>query len=352
MSKVKKVLITGSAGFIGSHLVKSCVNLGHKVYGADNLSRRGTSHNLEYLTKNCDSFFNHNLIDLTDLESLQELFKKHGPFDWIAHEAGQVAVTTSLKSPLNDFRSNALATLNLLECVRSQSPDAKLAFASTNKVYGELRGLEIEESDRKYRFADGILGVSESQALDFHSPYGCSKGTADQYVCDYARSFGLKTVCFRQSCIYGTRQFGLEDQGWVAWFLIAAALKKPFKIFGNGKQVRDLLWIEDLCDAYLRFWQKDTFPWGTAINLGGGLDNCLSLIELIENMQDLQIEFPYPEFDDWRTGDQKIFCSDNSKANDLLDWSPQTSTKTGISKLWNWVQENISEIENLLNSSH
>ena len=177
---------------------------------------------------------------------------------------------------------------------------------------------------------------------------GCSKGSADQYVSDYARSFGLKTTVFRQSCIYGTRQFGLEDQGWVAWFLIAAALGKPTTIYGNGKQTRDLLWIDDLCELYIKFWNSDDFPWGTPINAGGGLSNCISLIELVEMMKKLNINFEEPALGKWRKGDQKIFCSDNSLAYNLLDWVPYTTTSFGIEKLWDWILANKTEIQNLL----
>ena len=237
-----------------------------------------------------------------------------------------------------------------MEAVRKYSPESKIAFASTNKVYGKLAYLEVRELQKKYAFEKGYQGVTETCPLDFQSPYGCSKGSADQYVCDYARSFGLKTVVFRQSCIYGTRQFGFEDQGWVAWFLIAAALGKPTTIYGNGKQTRDILWIDDLCDLYLKFWTSDAFPWGTSINAGGGLSNCISLIELVEIMRKLKINFEEPALGRWRKGDQKIFCSDNSLANELLEWQPSTSTSVGIDKLWEWILANKSEIQILLES--
>jgi CDP-paratose 2-epimerase len=282
------------------------------------------------------------------MEKIKNFFLLYGPFDWIAHEAGQVAVTTSLTDPLHDFTSNALATFNLLETVREYSPKAKIAFASTNKVYGKLADLEVRELEKKYAFETSFQGVTETQPLDFQSPYGCSKGSADQYVCDYARSFGLKTAVFRQSCIYGTRQFGLEDQGWVAWFLIAAALGKPTTIYGNGKQTRDLLWIDDLCELYMKFWNYDDFPWGTPINAGGGLSNCISLIELVEIMKELKISFEEPALGNWRKGDQKIFCSDNSLAYNLLDWKPTTATSLGIVKLWDWILANKADIQKLL----
>ena len=347
-----RVLITGSAGFIGSHLAECCANENHEVWGIDNLSRKGTKFNLDHLKTNFAHNFYFQKLDLVDLKALETFFLQHGPFDWIAHEAGQVAVTTSLKNPFEDFDSNAKATLNLLESVRKYSPDAKVAFASTNKVYGTLKNLKVMEMENKYSFVPGFQGVNEDTSLDFHSPYGCSKGSADQYVCDYARSFGLKTTAFRQSCIYGNRQFGLEDQGWVAWFLIAASLGKPITIYGDGKQVRDLLWIDDLCELYLSFWKSDTFPWGTPVNAGGGLKNCLSLLELVGLMENMKIDFNKPSYSDWRRGDQKIFCSDNSLALELLNWSPKIKPSDGVEKLWRWIEQNISTIEKLLESKN
>ena len=349
MPNSKKILITGSAGFIGSHLAETCIRLGYQVYGIDNLSRKGTSLNLDYL-KGLNSSFQFFNLDLLSTDALNHFLMKNGPFDWIAHEAGQVAVTTSLDNPLADFHANAHATLLLLEAIRLHSPQSKLIYASTNKVYGNLGDKVVTEDPKRYSFALDQNGISEDQPLDFHSPYGCSKGAADQYVCDYSRSFNLKTSVFRQSCIYGTRQFGLEDQGWVAWFLIASALGKPITIFGNGKQVRDLLWIEDLCELYLKVWESDNFPWGQALNVGGGMNNTLSLLELFELLNDMGIPMSKRSFGPWRKGDQKIFCSNNSLAQKLLGWSPKTSTREGIIKLWDWIQDNQSSIQDVLAS--
>lgn len=347
-----KVLITGCAGFIGSQLVERCIYEGHEVHGIDNLSRKGTTYNLAHLKSiGASSSFNFEQFDLSDSKKLNLFFKKFGPFDWIGHEAGQVAVTTSLDSPLHDFQSNAHVTLILLEAVRNHSSDSKMIFASTNKVYGSLPNVEVLEQEKRYSFKDDFPGINESQPLDFHSPYGCSKGSADQYVCDYARSFGLKTAVLRQSCIYGTRQFGLEDQGWVAWFLIASALDRPITVYGNGKQVRDLLWIDDLCNLYLKIWEKNDFAWGTPLNVGGGMQNTLSLLELFDLMDQLKISVGKQTFAKWRKGDQKIFCSDNTRALSQLGWSPSVGTREGIERLWSWIQQNLNEIELLLNSS-
>lgn len=347
-----RVLVTGAAGFIGSHLVDTCAIQNHEVWGIDNLSRRGAQYNLNYLNEKHEGNFKFHKLDLANLNKLEVFFQNNGPFDWIAHEAGQVAVTTSLINPFDDFNSNTIASINLLESVRKYSSNAKIAFASTNKVYGKLADLEVRELQKRYAFEKDPQGVTESQSLDFQSPYGCSKGSADQYFCDYARSFGLKTTVFRQSCIYGNRQFGLEDQGWVAWFLIAAALGKPTTIYGNGKQTRDLLWIDDLCDLYMKFWNSDNFPWGTAVNAGGGLANCISLVELIEAMLKLKIKFNKPVYAEWRKGDQKIFCSDNSRAKQLLGWEPSTPSSIGIENLWEWVLSNKEEINKLLESKN
>lgn len=344
----KKVLITGSAGFIGSHLSEACLREGHKVYGLDNLSRKGTELNLRYLESQESSSFYFEKLDLLKEDELNQFFIDKGPFDWVAHEAGQVAVTTSLEDPVSDFKSNAQGTLHLLEAIRKHSANARLIYASTNKVYGRLNNLDVVEEENRYTFSGSSAGVAEDMPLDFHSPYGCSKGTADQYVCDYARSFGIEATAFRQSCIYGTRQFGLEDQGWVAWFLIATALRKHITVFGNGKQVRDLLWIEDLCSIYLKCWQCKEFPKGQAFNVGGGKENTLSLLELFGLLEKMNIPEVERTFGSWRKGDQRIFYSDNSKAKNTLGWEPVTSTEKGIRKLWHWINDNLPSIENAL----
>ena len=348
MPNSQKILVTGCTGFIGSHLCEKLLARNECVWGIDNLSRKGASLNLAHLRKKRSDLFQFTELDITNRENLDSYFKENGPFDLIAHEAGQVAVTTSLLDPVSDFATNAAGTLHLLECIRLQSSQAKLIFASTNKVYGNLESLSIEEADTRYILSDLPDGVSETHPLEFHSPYGCSKGAADQYVCDYARSFGLRTTVLRQSCIYGTRQFGLEDQGWVAWFLIATAMRRPITLFGDGKQVRDLLWIDDLCDLYLKIWEMQDFPWGTPLNVGGGKNNTLSLVELFSLMKDMGLPAPTCSSSTWRKGDQRIFIANNTKTESITGWKPKTSLKIGLQRLWNWINENKALISAVL----
>jgi CDP-paratose 2-epimerase len=261
--------------------------------------------------------------------------------DALFHMAGQVAVTTSVKDPVQDFEVNALGAFKMLELVRNSSRKRPAFFyASTNKVYGGMENVEIEEQEDRFSYVDLPNGVPEDRLLDFHSPYGCSKGAADQYVRDYARIYGLQTIVFRQSCIYGYRQFGLEDQGWVAWFVIAAQLGLPIVIYGNGKQVRDVLFIEDLMAAYDEAFEQITKVSGQVFNVGGGPENTISLHDLIAVLKsdvnpDLKITFS-----DWRPGDQPVYISDVRKARETFGWSPRTDWQTGVRKLIQWVKEN------------
>ena len=286
--------------------------------------------------------------DVADADFLNKVFRDANSFDRIAHQAAQVAVTKSVLDPKLDFHSNATGTFNMLESTRLHSPEANFLFASTNKVYGESKSHKIVEHNNRYDFEPDSLGISESTPLDFHSPYGCSKGAADQYVRDYARIFGLKTTVFRQSCIYGSRQFGIEDQGWIAWFTLASMLGKPLTIYGNGKQIRDILWIEDLCDLYFEAWEKQEKVSGKIFNVGGGKSNCLSLLELIDLLQDLLPSVPVPEFDEWRPGDQKVYFSDISKVSRSINWSPKTTPMQGLEKLVMWAKSNLDLIRQTL----
>ena len=337
-NKQKKILITGCAGFIGYHLTKYYLKKKYLVIGIDNLSREGTHYNLKALQKASNFAFYKE--DVRNFKKITQIFKEHQPFDLIIHEAGQVAVTTSIVNPREDFEINALGAFNLLEATRLYSPKSVFIYPSTNKVYGSFNHLKMVEDEEKYRFTTLTKGIGEKAALDFHSPYGCSKGAADQYVRDYHRIYGLKTIVLRQSCIYGTRQFGLTDQGWVAWFILAAMLNKPLTVFGNGKQVRDVLWIGDLVKAYDLLYRNAGRASGQIFNIGGGLDNCLSLLELIQYLREKQILGQDIIYRDWRSGDQKIYISDVSKIKTFISWKPRTSVQSGLEKTIKWVSKN------------
>ena len=256
------------------------------------------------------------------------------------HLAAQVAVTTSVTEPREDFETNALGTFNVLDAVRTKSPETFVLNASTNKVYGKMDDLGIVERNGRYEYSDLPLGVGEDRPLDFHSPYGCSKGAADQYTIDYARIYGIRSVTFRQSCIYGPRQFGIEDQGWVAWFTIAAVLNKRITIYGDGKQIRDVLHVQDLARAYEFAFEHREKVGGHAFNIGGGPSNVMSLLELIHYLEeDLGIRVPL-EWSNWRPGDQPVFVCNLAKAKRLLDWEPTISVRSGVGQLSCWVREN------------
>jgi len=328
-----KILITGGAGFIGCHCSQYFAEKGYRIVIVDNLSRKGTRDNLAWLKGKWS--ITHYPVDIRNPEQLREVFIKEKGFDAVLHLAAQVAVTTSVKDPREDFDINALGTFNMLECVRETDPETPFLFSSTNKVYGNLPEVAVIEIGNRYTFKD-IKGVSETQTLDFHSPYGCSKGCADQYVIDYARIYGMHTACFRQSCIYGQRQFGVEDQGWVAWFIIAGVLGRPVTIYGDGKQVRDILFVEDLVKLYETAIEKGPRLRGDVYNIGGGQVNTLSLLELVEILKNEGVELNYT-FDDWRPGDQKVFVSDNDKARQTLGWHPKVDPENGIRRLIAWV---------------
>jgi CDP-paratose 2-epimerase len=261
--------------------------------------------------------------------------------DAIFHFAAQVAVTTSVTEPSHDFDVNAKGTFNMLELVRNSKGKKPVFFyASTNKVYGAMEDVEIIEEKDRYLYKDFVGGIPENRSLDFHSPYGCSKGCADQYVRDYARLYGLKTVVFRQSCMYGYRQFGIEDQGWVAWFLIAAVLEKPITIYGNGKQVRDVLFIDDLIRAYEMAWDNINSVAGKIYNIGGGPDNAISLHDLIGYLKREVNPSLSVGYSGWRPGDQPIYISDVARSAQDFGWQPKVNWNLGVKKLLGWVVEN------------
>jgi CDP-paratose 2-epimerase len=338
-----KWLITGGAGFIGCNVVKRLIDIGDEVVVFDNLSRKGTDINLEWLRK--QGTFEFVKGDVRNFEHLKDVFNKNKDIDVVLHLAAQVAVTTSVTNPREDFEINALGTFNVCEALRQFKPDAILLYASTNKVYGEMKDVNVIENNGRYEYAELPDGVSEERPLDFHSPYGCSKGTGDQYVLDYSRIYGLKTVSFRQSCIYGYHQFGIEDQGWVAWFTICAVLGREITIYGDGKQIRDILFIDDLIDCYLKAVEKIDIVKGNAYNIGGGTENTISLLELIKMLEEMSGKKIQYKFSEWRPGDQKVFVCNINKAKKDFGWFPKVKKEEGIRLLYKWVKENKSFFE-------
>ena len=335
----RKWIITGGAGFVGCHAASLFHEKGDRVVLVDNLSRRGAEANLAWLRgRGVTDFIK---ADVRDAGAMNDVLGRHGDADCVLHLAAQVAVTTSVKNPREDFEINALGTFNVLEAVRTAGAGRPaVIYSSTNKVYGNLEHVEVVERDGRYAYEGRPMGVDESEPMDFHSPYGCSKGCGDQYVRDYARIYGMKTLVYRQSCIYGTRQFGIEDQGWVAWFCVAATTGQPFSIFGDGKQIRDALWVGDLVDAYERGLERIGEVSGEVFNIGGGPENTLSLNELVATLsRAFGREFD-PPYADWRPGDQRVFVADVRKAGRLLGWAPKVRTGEGVKKLLGWVREN------------
>lgn len=335
-----KILITGGAGFIGSNAVKRFFEAGWEITIIDDLSRQGVEANLQWL-KEMGAECKHYKIDISETEKVENFFKDNR-FDVILHLAAQVAVTTSVTEPRRDFEINALGTFNLLEAVRKCNSKAIFINASTNKVYGKLSNFKIIEESKRYILPEGIKGVTEETNLDYYSPYGCSKGVADQYSIDYSRIYSLKTVTLRQSCIYGPRQFGVEDQGWVAWFIIAHLLCKPITIYGNGKQVRDILYVDDLIDLYFAAIKNIDKVCGQALNVGGGLENAISLLGFFDILEKYSGKSVVYSSSDWRPGDQPLYISDNQKAYSLSGWKPKTRYQQGIKLLFDWVNNNLA----------
>jgi CDP-paratose 2-epimerase len=338
-SSVKKIVVFGGAGFIGSNLTKTLLDDGCQVTVFDSLARRGSEMNLAWLQ---EAHGNHGLDfingDVRDFSAVRSAVRDANV---IYHLAAQVAVTTSVEDPRTDFEVNALGTLNVLEAARLTGRRPVVIFTSTNKVYGGLEDLEIKQTDTRYDFGDLAFGVPECRELDFHSPYGCSKGSADQYVRDYHRIYGLPTVVFRMSCIYGPRQFGNEDQGWVAHFIISSQTGRPLCIYGDGKQVRDVLFIDDLVRAFKTAAQKIDVTAGQVFNIGGGPGNSLSVwYEFGRILAELNGETIPVAFSDWRPGDQPCYISDIRKAERVMGWRPHVDRETGVRKLWDWVASN------------
>jgi CDP-paratose 2-epimerase len=335
----KHYLITGGAGFIGSNYAARLLARGEQVTILDNLSRAGAPLNLEWLR----STFGDDSFEMIkgDVRDPVVMKKVAAHADVVVHLAAQVAVTTSVTNPREDFEINALGTFNVLEAVRDAPTKPIMLFASTNKVYGGMDDVPVVEKSTRWEY-DGLpFGAAETQPLDFHSPYGCSKGTGDQYVRDYARIYGLRTVVFRQSCIYGLRQFGIEDQGWVAWFVIAAITGRPISIYGDGKQVRDLLFVNDLVAAYDAAIDRIDVSAGQVFNIGGGRDNTISIWTEFAPMLEKLVGHPLEvKRSDWRPGDQRVYVSDIRKAGSVLSWTPKVTVEEGVKRLAEWVKEN------------
>lgn len=331
-----KVLITGGAGFIGCNLAESFLKQGNKVIVFDNLSRPCVVNNVKFLTAKYKKGLT---IEKADVRDKRAVYGSMSGVDAVFHLASQVAVTTSIKDPEYDFEVNAKGTLNLLEAVRTKSKNAPFIYSSTNKVYGDLADVQVIKTKTKYGYKN-IAGITEDHPIDFHSPYGCSKGAADQYVRDYSRIYGMNTVVLRQSCIYGYHQYGMEDQGWVAWFTMACVKGNPIDIYGDGKQVRDILFSSDLCDLYLELLRNIERVRGKIYNVGGGPSNAISLLELISVLEKLSSSKIKLRFHDWRAGDQKVFISDITKLKRDILWEPKINALHGIKKLYDWVLKN------------
>ena len=341
------VVVTGGSGFIGSNVAAAYLRDGHRVTVLDDLSRPGSERNLAWLhgLPGAEQRLRHALVDVREADPVAEVVGAPD-VDLVFHFAAQTAVTTSLVAPRADLETNIGGTFNVLEAVRTSrasSPPA-LFFTSTNKVYGGLEHRATVEDGTRYRFADPVLharGVAETEPLDFHSPYGCSKGAADQYVRDYARIYGLRTVVFRMSCIYGTRQFGNEDQGWVAHFLISVAAGRPLTIYGTGKQVRDLLFVEDLVAAFQRAAERIEVTAGRVYNMGGGPANTISIWhELQPKLNALAGGPVVAQLETWRPGDQPVYVSDTSAAARDFGWQPRIGVDEGLERLWEWIAAN------------
>ncbi|KKR07950.1 MAG: NAD-dependent epimerase/dehydratase, CDP-paratose 2-epimerase [Parcubacteria group bacterium GW2011_GWC1_39_29] len=340
----KTILIIGGAGFIGINNADYLLSRKYKVILADNLSRRGSMNNLKWLYGKWGESFEFVRLDITkNLNKLASLIER---VDVVYHFAAQVAVTTSVINPRKDFQNNVLGTFNVLEAIRNSSNKPALLYSSTNKVYGNMETAKIMLTKKGYRYAD-FNGITETQLLDFHSPYGCSKGAADQYVRDYSRIYGLKTIVFRQSCIYGTHQFGVEDQGWVAWFAISAILDKPITIFGDGFQSRDILYVDDLCKLYELAVRNILRVSGNIYNVGGGPQNIKSVIETIHILERILRKKISYSFSKSRPGDQKIYVSDIRKVGKDLNWKPQVKFDKGLERLILWIRSEEKTLRTL-----
>ncbi|CCE11294.1 putative CDP-tyvelose-2-epimerase [Bradyrhizobium sp. STM 3843] len=340
----KSVLITGGCGFIGCNLADRLASRGDKVVVLDNLVRAGVRENAQWLKSRHADRISVVVGDVRDPITVIDVVREAGA---VLHLAAQVAVTSSLQTPIDDFEINARGTLNVLEAVRLHNPAVPVVFASTNKVYGRLiDNSQIRRDGTRHVPRDASLahGIAEDTPLDLYSPYGCSKGTADQYVRDYARIFGLNTAVLRMSCIYGPRQFGNEDQGWIAHFLLSALRGEKLTIYGDGLQVRDALYVADAADAWIGVLDNIERVSGRIFNLGGGLSNSISLIELIAMIQQISGKRPAFNFAEWRPGDQPWYVSDISSLGAAIGWTPATPLADGLQHLQGWLEGRFGRV--------
>jgi len=336
-----KLLISGGCGFLGSNLASYAIQNGYDVTVFDNLSRFGASHNLEWLRSIGKFSFIHG--DTRNKNDIESIIKKE--FDAVFHLAGQVAMTTSIENPYKDFEINTMGTLNLLDSIRKYSPETAILYSSTNKVYGDLEQFNYTETDTRYICSDFPNGFNETVSLDFRSPYGCSKGSADQYMLDYHRMFGLRTAVFRHSSMYGSRQFATYDQGWIGWFCQKAVElyknrdSEAFTISGNGKQVRDILHADDMISLYFTALENMDKVNGEAFNIGGSMRQSLSLLELFAMLNELLgITMKYTKLP-VRSSDQKVFVADISKIHSKINWTPKVSSQKGIEDMVRWIKD-------------
>lgn len=348
----RPTLITGGAGFVGANLASRLLAEGEPVIILDNLSRAGVERNLRWLGNAYGEGLEVVLADVRDADAVARAVARAGR---VYHFAAQVAVTTSLDDPAHDFAVNALGTLNVLEAARELPEPPPIYFTSTNKVYGALADLELRVRGRRYEPVDERLrlrGVGEDRQLDFRSPYGCSKGAADQYVLDYARTFGLTTVVLRMSCVYGPRQFGTEDQGWLAHFVLRALEEEPITIYGDGLQVRDVLYVDDLVDALLLADRHRDRLSGRAYNIGGGPGNAVSLLEVVAEIARIRGREPELRTSDWRAGDQRYYVSDTTRFQEITGWRPRVDIAEGLERLHGWLAGDVARRAPTLSPAH
>ncbi len=336
-----RILITGGAGFVGSNTAEYFLKKDAYVTVYDNMSRRGVERNAEWLQSKYGKTGQLEILkaDVLDSTALQNAVRD---VDAIIHTAAQVAMTSSINDPVHDFNVNSLGTMNVLEAARKSGADPIVIFTSTNKVYGDLEDVKIEERKTRYEYKELKCGITETQPLDPISPYGCSKCAADTYTLDYHKTYGLKTIVMRMSCIYGIHQFGTEDQGWVCYFIASTLLDKPITIYGDGKQVRDVLYVTDLIKAFELAMKNINKTKGKAYNIGGGQKNTYSLLELIEYLRTLTGKKISPAFSEWRLGDQKVYYSNITRAKKDFGWTPEVDKKEGVKMLLDWVKGNLN----------